>query len=192
MDVKELKKLFGNYTQFYLEYSEYQYGFGRGDKRGKGSNYFPVNGADCTKAKCLELFDPKTENLNWISDIFPNIEVLELKEKKSDKLLSLDGIEKLNNLKTLIISSQFDKQGILSLNKINSSIKELYLWYTIVDFSILNEKMNFIYLHESKILNFDKLQSLNCNYLKFYNVKDNDRTQTTIEDYSGPFNEYTF
>jgi len=32
MEVKDLKKLFGNYTQFTKESKEYKYGYGKGNK----------------------------------------------------------------------------------------------------------------------------------------------------------------
>jgi hypothetical protein len=50
--------------------------------------------------------NPKTENLSWISEVFPNIEVLELAYNKPQKLKSLDGIEDLKNLsQNLLVSN---------------------------------------------------------------------------------------
>lgn len=192
MEQKELKKLFGNYTQFTKEFKEYQYGYGRGNKRGLGNIYFPVNGDDCTTASWLELYDPKTSDLNWIADVFPNLQVLELAENKSKKLQSLDGIEKLPNLRAIIANSQFDVEGKLQINHLTPSVKELYLWYTNLDLSILNEDMNFIYLHGTKVVNLVKLKSINCNYLKIYQLKDQEGNPMGIEDFTGEFKDFSF
>ena len=191
MEVKQLKKLFGSYTQFTKECKEYQYGFGKGNRRGSGSILFPVNGADCHTAKWLELFDPKTEDLSWIAEVFPSLEILEISENKYQKLNSLNGIENLKNLKSLILNSQVDIEKKISINKLGDSVEELYLWYTNIDFKILNPKMNFIYLHETQVSNFENLKNIQCNYLKLYKLNDLDGNSLGVNDFSGEFNEFT-
>ena len=190
MDTKQIKKLVGNYTQFTEEAKEYKYGYGKGNKRGSGNILWAANGADCTKAKWLELYDPKTEDLNWISDVFPNIEVLELAENKPQKLKSLNGIENLKNLKTIVVNSQFDKNTELEINSINPTVRELYLWYTKIDFNILNDKMNFIYLHETQVSNLDSIKNIECNYLKLYNIFNESGSKMEIENFDGEFKDF--
>ena len=190
MEVKDLKKLFGNYTQFTKESKEYKYGYGNGNKRGLGNIYFPINGVDCSSATWLELYDPKTSDLSWISDVFPNLKVLELAENKTKKLQSLDGIEKLSNLETLISNSQFDIEGNLKINSLGTTVRELYLWYTNLDLKILNQNMNFIYLHGTKVSNIEKLRDINLNYLKTYKLKDSEGNNLGIEDFSGEFKDF--
>lgn len=192
MELKDLKKLFGSYTQFTKECKEYNHGYGKGNSRGLGNIYYPYNGADTSEAKWLELFDPKTTDLNWISDVFPNLEVLELSQNKTKKLQNLDGVENLPNLKTIISNSQFDIEGNIRINKIGNSVIELYLWYTNIDLTIINQEMNFLFLHETRIENFKKIESINCNYLKFYKLKDFHGNPLNIEDFSGEYKDYNF
>lgn len=192
MELKDLKKLFGSYTQFTKECKEYKYGFGKGNSRGLGNIYYPYNGVDTSEARWLELFDPKTSDLSWLVDVFPNLEILELSQNKPKKLQTLDGVEKLPNLKTIISNSQFDIEGNIRINQLGSSVEELYLWYTQIDLSILNQEMNFLYFHETRIENFKKIQSISCNYLKFYNLKDFNGNSLNIEDYSGEYKDYSF
>jgi hypothetical protein len=191
MDTAQLKKIIGNYTQFTEDVKEYQYGFGKGNKRGSGNILCAGNGADCSKAKWLELYDPKTEDLSWISDVFPNIEVLELAENKPQKLKSLDGIEGLKNLKSIIVNSQFDENCQLEIKNLSPTINELYLWYTKLDFNILNNQMNFIYLHENQVTNFDKIKSINCNYLKLHDIKDDRGSKIGVENFQGEFKDFS-
>ena len=186
----DTKKLIGDNTQFTEEAKEYKYGFGRGNNRGSGTIHWPAKGADCSKAKWLELYDPKTENLSWISEVFPNIEVLELAYNKPQKLKSLDGIEDLKNLKSIIINSQFDKNTELTIKSINSSVKELYLWYTKIDFNIINDDMNFIYLHYTQVSNLDSIKNINCNYLKLKNIMSESGNKIDIDNFYGEFKDF--
>jgi hypothetical protein len=190
MEVKELKKLFGNNTAFTEGFREYAPGFNGDLRRGHGLNYFPVNGADCNKAIWLGLDDPKTENLSWISDVFPNIEVLELRENKHQTLFSLDGIEKLEKLKSIVINPQFDREYKLTINKLNSNITELLVWNTKIDLEILNKEMHAIHLSKTKVSNVHSLKSINCRYLKINNVKDLEGNPVGIEDFQGEFKDF--
>lgn len=189
MEVKELKKLFGNNTGFTEGFREYSPGFNGDLRRGHGLNYFPVNGADCNKAIWLGLDDPKTENLSWISDVFPNIEVLELRDNKPQTLISLDGIEKLKKLKSIVINPQFDREYKLTINQLNSTITEVLVWNTKIDLEILNKEMHAIHLSKSRVNNVQFLKSINCKYIKISNISDFEGSPVSIENFEGEFKD---
>jgi hypothetical protein len=190
MEVKELKKLFGNNTAFTEGFREYAPGFAGASRRGHGFHYFPINGVDCNKAIWLGLDDPKTENLDWISDVFPNIEVLELRDNKQQKLCSLDGIEKLENLKSIVINPQFDREYKLTINKLNSYITELLVWNTKIDLETLNKEMHAIHLCETRVNNVHSLKSINCKRIKIYNLKDLEGNPIGIDNFEGEFKDF--
>ncbi|MFC5192897.1 hypothetical protein ACFPIK_14065 [Algoriphagus aquatilis] len=190
MELKELKKLFGPYTQFQLKYREFTPGFNGQKNRGMGMPQYPLKGVDCSKAIWLQIADPKTEDLNWISEIFPNIEMLELDSNKEGKLKSLDGIEKLPSLKALNINPKFDPENKILVNKLNPTITELYLWGAQIDLSNLNKSMNSVYLQETKVDNIENLLEIECNYLKLYKLKDINGSSLNIDDFDGEFKNY--
>jgi hypothetical protein len=89
-----------------------------------------------------------------------------------------------------VSNSQFDIDGNIEINKIGESVTELYLWYTNLDLSILNQENNFLYLHETRIKNIERLNSIKCNYLKLYNLKYPDGNSLNIEDFNGEFKDF--
>jgi len=190
MEVKELKKLFGNATYFYDSYREYDFTRNALRRGGGGAPQFPTKGAgDLNSAIYIWLSDPKTENLNWIADVFPNLEMIELVVDKGHSLKSLDGLEKLKNLKAFNLNPQVDPERNLSINTLNSTITELNLWGGYMDLSLLNPKMNFIHLQNTKVDNLEKLKDIECNYLKLWKLKDKNGEELNIE-FHGNFADF--
>lgn len=191
MEIKELKKLFGNATYFYDSYREFDPTRSAQRRGGGGVPQFPTKGAgDLNNAIWLWLSDPKTENLNWLADVFPNLEMIELVMDKGHSLKSLEGLEKLKNLKILNLNPQFDPASNLSISTLNSTITELNLWGGIMDLSLLNPKMNFVYLQNTRVTNLEKLKDIECNYLKLWKLKDKDGEQLNIENFEGNFSNF--
>jgi hypothetical protein len=190
MEIKELKKLFGNATYFYDSYREYDPTRSAQRRGGGGTPQFPTKGAEnLSSAKWLWLSDPKTENLNWIADVFPNLEMIELEVDKGHSLKSLDGLEKLKNLKVLNLNPQFDPNRTIPIDKLNSTIIELNLWGGSLDLSILNKKMNFVNLQGTRVINLEKLKNIECNYLKLWKLKNENDEPLNIE-FQGDFSDY--
>jgi hypothetical protein len=67
MEIKDLKKLFGNATYFYDSYREYDPTRSAQRRGGGGAPQFPTKGAEnLSSAIWIWLTDPKSENLNWV------------------------------------------------------------------------------------------------------------------------------
>jgi len=191
MEVKDLKKLFGNGTYFDDSYREFDPTRNAQRRGGGGVPQFPTNGAgDLSSAIYLWLSDPKTENLNWLADVFPNLEMIELVVNKGHSLKTLEGLEKLKNLKVLNLNPQFDPQSNLSISTLNPTITELNLWGGFMDLSLLNPKMNFVYLQNNRVANLEKLKDIECNYLKLWKLKDKDGEPLNIENFEGNFGDF--
>jgi hypothetical protein len=100
----DYKKLFGNATKFNNDYTIY-YNASRPEPRFSGQTLFPAND-ETLNAKYLMLHEPKTKNLDWIGEIFPNVEYLNIfssRKNYKSKLENIDGINNLSKLKYLQI-----------------------------------------------------------------------------------------
>ena len=116
--------------------------------------------------------------------------MIELEVDKGHSLKSLDGLEKLKNLKVLNLNPQFDPNRTITIDKLNSTITELNLWGGFLDVSILNKKMNFVNLQDTRVINLDKLKNIDCNYLKLWKLKDENGEPLNIENFKGNFADF--
>lgn len=190
MEIKILKKLFGANTYVQNRIAEFTPGImGIQERRGRGFAQFPLRGADCNEPIWLSLADPKTENLMWIAEVFPNLEMIELNSNRYKILNSLDGIQNLKNLKTLNINRNFGLND-LNIENINKTLTEIYLNGGEMNLSNLSPKMNFLYLNGTKISNIPKLLEIDCNYLRLENVTDINENSRELTDFIGKFKDY--
>lgn len=116
--------------------------------------------------------------------------MIELVVDKGHSLQSLEGLEKLKNLKVLNLNPLFDPQSNLSISTLNPTITELNLWGGFMDLSLLNPKMNFVYLQNNRIANLEKLKDIEYNYLKLWKLKGKDGEPLNIENFTGNFSDF--
>jgi hypothetical protein len=95
----DYNKLFGNATKFLNDYRT-NYQGNRPLVSFTGQFLFP--GKDKTaEAKYLILHEPKTKDLIWLSEIFPNIEFLHIMKTRRNYVSKLENINEIKNLKKL-------------------------------------------------------------------------------------------
>ena len=113
------KKLFGNATKFINEY-EIHYHAKRPQPGFSGQFLFPGS-SETLNAKYVMLHEPKTKNLDWIHEIFPNVEYLEIfnsRKNYKSKLENIDGINSLSKLKYLQILDVYVENVVVNMESI--------------------------------------------------------------------------
>ena len=113
------KKLFGNATKFINDYTIY-YHAKRPQPGFSGQFLFPSS-AETLNAKYVMLHEPKTKNLDWIHEIFPNVEYLEIfysRKNYKSKLENIDGINSLSKLKCLQIRDVYVENVAVNMESI--------------------------------------------------------------------------
>jgi len=115
----DYKKLFGNATKFINDYTIYYHAH-RPQPGFTGQSLFPGND-ETLNAKHLMLHEPKTKNLDWIGEIFPNVEYLDIfssRKNYKSKLENIDGINNLSKLKYLQIRDVYVKNIVVNMELI--------------------------------------------------------------------------
>ena len=115
----DYKKLFGNATKFINDYTIY-YNASRPEPGFSGQFLFPAND-ETLNAKHLMLHEPKTKNLDWIGEIFPNVEYLNIfssRKNYKSKLENIDGINNLSKLKYLQIRDVYVPNIVVNMELI--------------------------------------------------------------------------
>jgi len=115
----DYKKLFGNATKFINDYTIY-YDARRPQPGFTGQFLFPGND-ETLNAKHVMLHEPKTKNLDWICEIFPNVEYLTIfssRKNYKSKLENIDGINNLSKLKHLQITDVYVENIVVNMELI--------------------------------------------------------------------------
>ena len=171
-----VKKLFSNKTKCTLEIDQFNPNLPQAWSGKTDGNYlFPHNDIDCTPMKWLMLHDVKTNDLSWISDLFPNLEMLRIDFQKNQSLTSLNGIELLSNLHALIIN---DGGGELSLDY-NEKLKLDYLIFGgsksdqyKMDAHVIVNKPIYVKILFTFVDRKEHLKELNCDSLYLSGLRD--------------------
>lgn len=115
----DYKKLFGNATKFINDYNIY-YHASRPQAGFSGQFLFPGND-ETLNAKYVMLHEPKTKNLDWIHEIFSNVEYLKIfssRKNYKSKLENIDGINSLSRLKYLQIIDVYVENIVVNMELI--------------------------------------------------------------------------
>ena len=119
--------------------------------------------------------DVKTNDLSWISDLFPNLEMLEIDFQKNQSLTSLKGIESLSNLNALIIN---DGGGELNLDY-HDKLKLDYLIFGgsksdqyKMDARVIVNKPIYVKILFTFVDRKEHLKELNCDSLYLSGLRD--------------------
>lgn len=170
----DLKKLFGTATKFVNDYS-IAYSAKRPTPRFTGQFLFPSR--DETKdAKYLMLHEPKTKNLDWISDTFPKVEYLSIFKTRDNylsKLENVDGVHNLSNLKYLQILDVYVEDVKVDME----SIKFFELTSNQRD-----RMINVIFTSSSEEIDYYRISGLSKDYEE--NSSDNKSDNITITNMS--------
>ncbi len=128
------------------------------------------------EAKFIDLIDVKTEDLTWISEAFPNVELLSLSisNQKNTKLKSLNGIEKLNGLKAIHFSLTFDQEFSLFIDFLPSTVNELIMYNSTIDFTKISNSFRELTLVDTRVINLSKFLEINSDELFLKDIKNVD------------------
>lgn len=146
-----------------------------GDGTIKNINEHP---SESFEAKFIDLIDVKTEDLTWIAEAFPNVELLSLSisKQKNTKLKSLKGIEKLNGLKAIHFSLAFDQELSLLIDFLPSTVNELIMYNSTIDFTNISNSFRGLTLVDTRIINLSKFLEINSEELFLKDIKNVDDT----------------
>jgi hypothetical protein len=136
------------------------------------------NSSESSDAKFIELIDIKTEDLEWISEAFPNVELLSLSisKQKNTKLKSLKGIEKLKTLKAIHFSMAFDQDFNLNIDFLPTTVNELIMYNSTIDFTNISNSFRELTLVDTRINNLSKFLEINSEELFLKDIKNVDGT----------------
>ncbi len=129
-------------------------------------------------AKFIELIDIKTEDLSWISEIFPEVELLSLSisKQKNTKLKTLKGIDKLKNLKAIHFSMAFDNDFNLLIDYLPTNLNELIMYNSTIDFTNISNSFRYLTLVDTRVLNLNKFMEINTEELFLKDIKNDDNS----------------
>ena len=129
---------------------------------------------ESSKSKFITLFDIKCENLEWISDAFPNVELLKLDvvRQKTTELDSLNGIEKLKNLRALHLGVNFDYESSLKLDFLPDNVHELIFYNSKIDLNNIENNFSYLSLVNCVVENYQKLDKITSTFLFVNKIKD--------------------
>jgi hypothetical protein len=146
-----------------------------GDGTIKNINEHP---SESFEAKFIDLIDVKTEDLTWIAEAFPNVELLSLSisKQKNTKLKSLKGIEKLNGLKAIHFSLAFDQEFSLLIDFLPSTVNELIMYNSTIDFTNISNSFRDLTLVDTRIIDLSKFLEINSEELFLKDIKNVDGT----------------
>jgi len=169
----EFNKLFGNATKFLNDYST-DYKGSRPTASFTGQYLFPSK-EKTHEAKYLILHEPKTKDLDWISEIFPNLEFLHIIKSRSNyvsKLENIYGIKNLKKLHRLLISDVYIKNIEVDMSKIE------YFELTFQEDRMINMTL----INPSEKIDFYRIVGVSKNYDD--KQIDNKSDNITIENLS--------
>ena len=113
------KKLFGNATKFINDYTIHHHA--KRPQPGFSGQFLFPSSAETLNAKYVMLHEPKTKNLDWIHEIFPNVEYLKIfysRKNYKSKLENIDGINSLSKLKYLQIIDVYVENVAVNMESI--------------------------------------------------------------------------
>ncbi len=143
-------------------------------------------------AKFIDLIDVSTEDLLWVFEAFPNVELLSLSisKQKNTKLKSLYGIDKLSKLKAIHFSLAFDQDFILHIDHLPNTINELIMYNSTIDFTNISNSFRYLTLVDTRVVNLPKFLEVKSDELFLKDIKnvDNSFVECNVESayWKGP------
>ena len=130
------------------------------------------------EANFIDLIDVTTEDLSWISDVFPNVVLLSLSISRQDntKLKTLNGIDKLNELKAIHFSLTFDQDFSLHIDHLPNTINELIMYNSTIDFTNIPNSFRYLSLVDTRVVNLSKFLEIESDELFLKEIKNIDNS----------------
>ena len=130
------------------------------------------------EANFIDLIDVTTEDLSWISDAFPNVELLSLSisRQNNTKLKTLNGIDKLNKLKAIHFSLTFDQDFSLYIDHLPNTINELIMYNSTIDFTNIPNSFRYLTFVGTRVVNLSKFLEIESEELFLKDIKNIDNS----------------
>lgn len=176
--------LFSNQSKFSLEIKigngrERNHPFWSNRMTGDGTiKNISENLVESQGARYIDLIDVTTEDLFWVYEAFPNVELLNLSisRQKNTKLKTLNGIEKLSKLKAIHFSLAFDQDFNLHIDHLPSTINELIMYNSTIDFTHITNSFRYLTLVDTRVVNLSKFFEIKSEELFIKDIKNIDNS----------------